>query len=166
MNIDLTNLIINKVDKILLDIDVNFPSDYFNESDIRKLTNCKFQGNISKNYSGDYTIDGILSGVMVLADSVTLEDVNYQFKSEINEKFSEYDENFDNNLKIIKNRLDISLFLWQNILVEVPLKFSDKKNNNLTLKGDGWRLITEDELNIGNNSPFSELADKFNSRKE
>ena len=35
-------------------------------------------------------------------------------------------------------------------------------DDNITLKGDGWRLITEEELNKSNNSPFSELKDKFN----
>ena len=99
---------------------------------------------------------------MVLPDDITLEDVEYNFNSNIEEKFSEFNQNVDNNLKIIQNKLDISEFLWQNILVEIPLKVKNEKNNNLTLKGDGWRLITEEELNKSNNSPFSELKDKFN----
>ena len=48
--------------------------------------------------------------------------------------------------------------------MEIPLKVVNEKNKNLTLKGDGWRLISEEELkkDLNNNSPFSELKDKFN----
>ena len=68
----------------------------------------------------------------------------------------------------IQNRLDITEFLWQNILVEIPLKVVSEKNAGMTLEGDGWRLITEDELEKekSNNSPFSELSKMFDSRKE
>ena len=101
---------------------------------------------------------------MILPDDITLEEVEYKFSTQIEEEFSEFNENDDNNLKIIQNRLDISEFLWQNILVEIPLKVVNEKNKNLTLKGDGWRLISEEELekDLNNNSPFSELKDKFN----
>ena len=68
----------------------------------------------------------------------------------------------ENNLEIVRNRLDIQEFLWQNILVEIPLKVISEKNKDLTLKGNGWRLVTEEEINQRNNSPFSELKDKFN----
>ena len=63
-------------------------------------------------------------------------------------------------------RLDITEFLWQNILVEIPLKVVSEKNEGITLEGNGWRLITEEELNKSNNSPFSELSKMFDSRKE
>ena len=72
----------------------------------------------------------------------------------------------DNNLKIVQNTLDITEFLWQNILVEIPLKVVSEKNQNLKLEGNGWRLITEEDLEHSNNSPFSELKEKLNSRKE
>ena len=65
-------------------------------------------------------------------------------------------------IKIIKNTLDISNFLWQNILTEIPSKVVNEKNKNLTLEGNGWRLITEKDLKKDNNNPFSELKDKFN----
>ena len=51
--------------------------------------------------------------------------------------------------------------------MEIPLKVKLEKNENLTLKGNGWRLVTENELkNDDNDSPFSELSKMFDSRKE
>lgn len=167
MEIDLTKLLTKQTDVIEINIDVNFNEDYLKKSSIRKLQNVKFIGSITELYDGKFQISGNLTGTMVLPDDITLEDVNYDFKIEINEKFSEFDNNLDNNLKIIKNNLDISSFLWQNILVEIPLKAINEKNKNVSLKGNGWRLITEEQLNNNSdNSPFAELASKFNSRKE
>ena len=44
----------------------------------------------------------------------------------------------------------------------------NEKNENLSLKGNGWRLVTEEELERerSNNSPFSELYNIIDSRKE
>ena len=92
--------------------------------------------------------------------------LEYPFQIQIEEQFSELSNREENNLKIIQNRLDITEFLWQNILVEIPLKVVSEKNEGLTLEGNGWRLITEEELKSRNNSPFSELSRMFDSRKE
>ena len=55
--------------------------------------------------------------------------------------------------------LDITDDLWQNILVEIPLRAVNEKNEHLSLKGDGWRLISEDEVNKANSTdnPFMDL---------
>ena len=111
-------------------------------------------------------VDLNIKGTMILPCALTLEDVDYPFESNVSEKFCELGKNDENNLEIVRNRLDIQEFLWQNILVEIPLKVKSEKTENLTLKGDGWRLVTEEELKEGNNSPFSELSKIFDSRKE
>ena len=56
-----------------------------------------------------------------------LEDVCINFSGEIEENFSDFSKNEEKNLEIVKNRLDITEFLWQNILVEIPLKVVRKK---------------------------------------
>ena len=162
MNIDLTNLITNIEEELILNIELNFSKENLKETGIEELKETKFIGEITKLYDNNFQLSGILKGVMILPDDITLEPVEYKFETNLEEKFNEFTENTDNNLKIIQNRLDISEFLWQNILVEIPLKVVSEKNKDLTLKGDGWRFITEEELTKENNSPFSELKDKFN----
>ncbi len=162
MNIDLTNLITNKESNIKLDIDVSFNDELLKETSIRKLNNTKFQGVINKLYDDEYEITGVLSGIMILPDDITLEDTEYSFSTEIEEKFIENEDSNDNNLIIMQNKLDITDFLWQNILVEIPMKVKNKKNENLKLQGDGWRLTTEEELEKeSNNSPFKDLLENF-----
>ena len=88
---------------------------------------------------------------MILPDDITLEDTFYEFKTDI----SDYVEEI---FKIEKNSIDILDYLWQNILVEVPLKVHNPKNDNIKLEGNGWRLITEEEMNSRSNHPFNDLS--------
>ena len=168
MNIDLTKLITTHIEEIEVSGEVNIPESLLVESQIRDLKDVNFTGSIVKLYDGDYQISGNLVGVMVLPDDITLENVEVNFASEIEENFNDFSKNKEKNLEIVKNRLDITEFLWQNILVEIPLKVVSEKNEGLILKGDGWRLITEEELEKerSNNSPFSELSKMFDSREE
>ena len=165
MNIDLTALIIDKKDSLVIKETINFPQDLFLTTNIRKLEDIYLDATITKNLSEEYEFLGKLTGKMILPDDITLEDVELPIDIEFNEKVTEDGENNENNLTIIKNRLDIIPFLWQNIIVEIPLKVINEKNKNLTLKGNGWRLITEEELH-SNNLPFSHLDELIDSRKE
>ena len=169
MNIDLTKLVIGTVDEIVIDEVLEFSHDKFINTSIRELKDTVVDGSIVKLYDDTYQISGRITGVMVLPDDVTLEDVDYSFESEFEEKFSEFGQTDEKSLEIIKNRLDITEFLWQNILVEIPLKVTSEKNRNISLKGNGWRLVTEEELKNNkesNDSPFSELYKLIDSRKE
>ena len=90
---------------------------------------------------------------MILPDDITLEDYEYNFTSSIDEKIDETRINF-------QKTIDITEDLWQNILVEIPLKCVNDKNKDLTLEGDGWRLISDDDVKLENN-PLSSLKDLF-----
>lgn len=168
MNIDLTKLMIGEYEELIIEESLEFPIEKLETSPIRELKNVEFKGIITKLYDGNYEIAGNITGTMVLPDDITLESVDYSFNSEIEEKFGELEENEEKSLQIIKNRLDITEFLWQNILVEIPLKVVGEKNQILNLKGNGWRLVTEEELEKenSNDSPFSELYNLIDSRKE
>ena len=155
MTIDLFNLVVNNK-TINIDSDIIIPNEYLENSGIRRLNNIHFKGNIKKLVDDTYSLEGVLSGTMILADDITLEDYEYNFTSEIEENIEETSIN-------LQKTLDITDILWQNILIEVPSKVVSDKNKNLKLEGNGWRLISEDDLNNINN-PLSELEDLL--RKE
>ncbi|MBR3162006.1 MAG: DUF177 domain-containing protein [Bacilli bacterium] len=167
MEIDLVKLITNNVDTININVDVYYDGEVLNKTNIRELKDTSFVGKIKKLYDDEYELGGVLSGKMILPDDITLEDVEYNFKVDILETFSENEGDIEKNIKIINNKLDISDFLWQNIVLEVPLKVVSEKNKDLTIEGDGWRFITEDALEQerSNNSPFDVLDDKFDLRE-
>lgn len=155
MTIDLFNLVVNNK-TINIDSDIIIPNEYLENSGIRRLNNIHFKGNIKKLVDDTYSLEGVLSGTMILADDITLEDYEYNFTSEIEENIEETSIN-------LQKALDITDILWQNILIEVPSKVVNEKNKNIKLEGNGWRLISEDDLNNKNN-PLSELEDLL--RKE
>ena len=151
MRIDLTNILANIVSAININEQVIIDNEILKTSNIRRLDNTMFNGRIFKDYEDNLVLEGNITGTMVLPDDITLKDVNYEFKSEIFEYIEEV-------FTIDKNSIDILDYLWQNILVEVPLKVRTEEDDNITLKGDGWRLITEEELNNRSNRPFSDLS--------
>ncbi len=155
MIIELFDLI-NK-DKINIDGSIIISDALLNTSSIRRLNNVRFLGSLNKLVDGTYELIGTITGTMVIPDDITLEDYEYNFTSEIEEKIDETRVN-------LQKTLDITEDLWQNILVEIPLKAVNEKNKDLTLEGDGWRLIREEDIGKDTNTPLSGLTDLL--RKE
>ena len=150
MVIDLFDLTVNGK-KINIDSDVNIPLELINNSSIRSLKDIHFKGYLDKLVDDSYELSGLITGTMIIPDDITLEDFEYNFTSEIEEKIEETRIN-------LQKSIDITEDLWQNILVEIPLKAVNDKNKNLHLEGDGWILIGEDEVNTSNN-PLSNLEE-------
>ncbi|MBQ8192898.1 MAG: hypothetical protein IJZ46_02370 [Bacilli bacterium] len=153
MIIELFDLV-SRGKKINIDNEVNISEELFGTSTIRRLNNVHFKGYIDKLIDDSYELVGTLSGTMIIPDDITLEDFEYNFTSEIEENIEETRINFQKSI-------DITEDLWQNILVEIPLKAVNEKNKNLTLEGEGWRLISEDEINSSKNNPLSSLEEMF-----
>ena len=147
MEIDLTSLNLESV----LDIDgkVIIPKEYLSNSTILELKDVVFKGTI-KYFEDEITLKGTISGIMVVEDSISLDAINYEFNTEIEEEIEE-------NSQKSQNILDITDILWQNIILEVPLKFTSVSNFD-EYHGDGWKLISEDSKEFTNN-PFNELED-------
>ena len=150
MNIDITMLNRRMKNTIDIDSEVIIPNDRFSNTEILDLKNLKLQGSIVRNSSDIITLKADLSGIMVLEDSISLEPIDHQFSCQIEEEFEENDEN-------LENILDITDILWQNIVLEVPLKLTNVENFN-EYQGDGWKLVSEDSIKNTSN-PFSELKD-------
>ena len=150
MIIELFNLV-TYGKKIIIDNDVIINEELLNTSTIRRLNNVHFTGSLSRLIDDTYELSGTITGTMILPDDITLEDYEYNFTSEIEEKIEETRINY-------QKTLDITEDLWQNILVEIPLKAVNEKNRDLKLEGDGWRLISEDDINTENN-PLSSLKE-------
>ena len=164
MIIDLSSLVTNLKDSIDIDKSIDMSSVDLSNTSIRKLNNTYFKGKITRISDDTFSIVGILSGTMVLSDDITLEDVDYNYEIQIDENFGESTENSENNIEIVQNTIDILPFLWQNIIVEIPLKVVSDKNKDKTIEGNGWRLISEDEVNTSKDSPFSDLQKLLDSK--
>ena len=144
--IDLTNLLSNVVDSISLDGEYTIDKDRITDSRILDLSKISVKGSISSDLD-DYLVDMNIVGDMTINDSVTLKPVKYHFDIDFNEKLNEIIENNDNSLDIIE-------ILWQNIVLEVPLRYTEVRDYS-KYQGDGWKLVSEEDL--VNNNPFNTL---------
>ena len=148
MEIDLSSLYSHTLEEIDISGDYNLPEEYYENSDIIRIEKLHVDGIIKE----DDHINAKIEGVLILPDSISLEEVEYPF-------CIEYDDKIEENCKKGENILDIFQFLWENIVLEVPLQFT-KVEDLSKFHGDGWRLISEDSLKRENN-PFSDLLKDY-----
>ena len=73
------------------------------------------------------------------------------------EDFDELLKEINETLKKNQNTIDILPIIWENILMEIPIRVVGDKNQNLQMEGDGWKLITEEEKKL--NPELQKLKD-------
>ena len=99
-----------------------------------------------------FFLEGEYSGDMILKDSISLEDVTYHFSNQLEEEVTE-------KVKNIENTLDILSVLWENIVLEVPIRFSEVSDYS-KYQGNGWHLVSEEEYEKEEgNFPFRDLLE-------
>ena len=150
MVISLEEIFTNMKDEIIIDKDIVFDEKTYLLPEIKDLKSVHINGKVSLNESDELILTGILNGTMTILDSISLDEVDYKFESEIEENLEEFMEND-------KNSIDIIEILWQNIVLEVPLRYTEVTDYS-KYSGDGWRLISEEELKCENN-PFQALIE-------
>ncbi len=154
MNFDLLRLK-NGIDKrIIVDEVYSFSEEELKGTDVTKLDNVHINGEITLNALGDVYLSLEVDGVMIIPCAVTLKPVEYPFNIIIEGDLAEISE--ENEEKFI-NSIDILPIIWENILMEIPMRVVSEGADISNLKGDGWRVITEKEENV--NSELSKLEE-------
>ena len=157
MQLDITKLLTHYIDTIEIEEEVNIPENLFKSSLITKLKNVRLDGEIFLDEDDNLNLTGKLSGIMVLRDDITLEPVEHNFETELEEI-----------LEKKQNILDITDILWQNILVEIPSKVRST-DEDINLEGNGWRVISEEQFNKErnkSNNPFANLDELLNTKED
>ena len=137
MKIDLNYL--NRFGKLEIDSDFVIDESYYKNTDIRKLEILHVSGEVSVDYEDDINFNLNISGRMILPCAVSLVDVPYDFDTNIDENIGKFEEIYKNN----KNILEISEILWENIVLEIPIRVVSKDIEPSNTSGDGWELISE-----------------------
>ena len=137
MKIDLNYL--NRFGKIDIDSDFILDESFYKNTDIRRLENLHVSGEINVDYDDDINFNINISGRMILPCAVTLVDVPYDFNTNIEENIGKFEEIYKNN----KNSLEISPILWENIVLEIPIRVVSIDIKPSNTSGDGWELISE-----------------------
>ena len=84
---------------------------------------------------------------MKLSCAITLKPVDYPFKFEIDGELEELMRDLEENSKNFQNTIDILPIIWENILMEIPMRvISDElKDKEINMSGDGWKFVTDEE---------------------
>lgn len=161
MIVNLLPLINNIENVIEIDNSLTFPQTDLDNVGIRRLEEAKVKGFIIKIYE-EYELNLEITGNMILPCSISLVDVLYPIKINIHENIDENEEYF----KIIDNSLDIMPIVWQNIVVEIPMKVISPDVDHTLLKGDGWKLSNEEDKENELDPRLDKLRDLLDNRKE
>lgn len=139
-----------------IDKDIIIPENYYKDSEVKKLENIHVKGKLFYDSDDSIHVNIQIEGKMLLLDSIFLEEVEYPFSIK-------YDDILEESLKKDENKLDLFEFLWENIVLEIPLKFT-KVEDLSKFHGDGWKLISEEEQDSSNN-PFNDLLKNFDKKE-
>ena len=138
MKIDLNYL--NRFGSVNLDEDIFINEDYYKNTDIRKLKDIHVNGEIKIDYDDFINLNLQIDGIMVLPCAKTLKNVDYKFNIVIEETIGKFEEIYKNN----KNTLEITDILWENIVLEIPIRVVSSDIMPSNTSGDGWELIEEE----------------------
>ena len=147
MIINLTKLITNLSDEIVFDDDIEIDKEYLKNTDIKDISIVHVKGNIRPSQT-NFELNMNIKCTLTLVCSISLKDVKYSIDINVNEIIGESleDNLLEENNKIINNTIDLIPIIWQNIILEVPLKVISPDVKRENLKGDGWEFITEEKV--------------------
>ena len=134
--------ILNVKDQIDINEKISFPKEDLNKAGILDLNEVNIKGILDNEYNLHLNIQG----KMILPCNLTLEPVDYPFDITLDENMTELIKNSKKTQKTI----DILPIIWENILMEIPMKIISPKAKNMKTKGEGWELITDSKTKANN----------------
>ena len=131
MKIDLRKLY--SLASVDVDGTITFPEEKLKSAGIIRLEDVSVHGKAIINYEDEIELDLDLSGKMYLPCAISLEEVEVPFATKIEEIIGE--NNINNNFY-----LDLSDILWENIVLEIPIKVVKEGVQLETSSGKGWSV--------------------------
>jgi uncharacterized protein len=157
MNFDLTRLR-NGIDRVInVDTNYAFTKEQLAGTDVSELNDLHVEGEISLNAIDEIYLSLQATGTMIIPCAITLKPVEVPFDIIIEGDLSEIHEQSQENEENYANSLDILPIIWENILMEIPMRVVSPNAKPEKLKGEGWQFITEQKGNV--NPELEKLKD-------
>lgn len=113
----------------------NFES--LSHESIKEIIDAHCEGYIKDNGTEDYELVFHLTGQMILKSAINSSDVLYDFDIHFDELVTDLVSNY----KKSANVLDILPILWENILLEIPIRAVNDDDQFLETSGEGWEIL-------------------------
>lgn len=114
-------------------------SSYIND-EVRGFNDINVNGYILDNGTDDYEIYLRIKGELILRSAINGSDVPYK----IDIKYDDFITNLVEIYKKSANTLDILPIIWENILLEIPIRAVNPDDEFEKTSGDGWELTVEE----------------------
>ena len=122
MNISLIKLFSHSVEKLDINEEINIPKEYYTY-DIESISPVKLNGYLYLNEVDELSIDLNVKCNLKLKSSINLDIIDYPIDIDITEL--DFD---DENSNKITNSIDLLPIIWQNILLEIPIRVSNSSD--------------------------------------
>lgn len=134
MKLDLRKLYSLK--KLDIDEEINFDNIDYKKMNITKINSMHVSGYAKVNYEDNIEFELDVNGSITMPCAITLEDVIVPINVHISEEILENTLNDD-------FFLDLLNILWENIVLEIPIRVTKEGAKLESQKGVGWEIISE-----------------------
>ena len=136
MKLDLIRL--NNYNHLDIDEDIEIPGFLLEGTGIRNTKNIHVNGEVMIDSYDEVLVNLDVTGILVLGCAITLDDVDYEFSTNIEENIGQFEDFLNKD----KNFLDILPIIWENIVLEVPIRVVKEGVKDINLSGNGWELVS------------------------
>ena len=120
-----------------LDFEEQLDLTDYHDDRILSLENIKITGYILDNSTDDYELKFNLTGTINLKSAINMSPVPH----ELNIEFDEFVNNLVEKYKKSSNTLDILPIIWENILLEIPIRTTNDNDTFDATCGEGWEVL-------------------------
>lgn len=142
------------------------------DNDIREIGNVSVNGDASVQ-NKTITVNFAVKGTMTLPCARSLVDVLYPFEIQAIEVFSMdpfYTKEDESEIHPIDGEiLDLEPYIKENVILEIPFRVfadADVIEANALSAGDGWTVVTEDDIEKKIDPRMSKLQSLLNDKNE
>lgn len=151
-------MFIDTLKEFTFDEEISFSKEMLEKAHILDVKKLNIKGKTFKNRDCEIIIDANLKGILILPCSISLEPTEYNIDVNISGNLYEMLEEIGENCKKNEKTIDILPIIWENVLMEIPIKIVSLKND-FKKEGDGWELISFEKENI--NPELAKLNELF-----
>lgn len=121
-------------------------NDLLNHTQVKSIPEVHVTGTLQFDHRSLVFSDLDLDGVMIVLDSITMEDLEVAFdtKSQETYSFDPIKENDEDIIVVKKDTVDINPEIFQAIIYEAPMSITRLPRDQYP-KGDGWQLLSDQD---------------------
>ena len=121
-------------------------NDLLHHTQVKSIPEVHVTGTLQFDHRSLVFSDLDLDGVMIVLDSITMEDLEVAFdtKSQETYSFDPIKENDEDIIVVKKDTVDINPEIFQAIIYEAPMSITRLPRDQYP-KGDGWQLLPDQD---------------------